>query len=297
MNDIDSLYLLHSFLAAAQKYETRKPCICARLNRSPLPRPHEVEIVSPKSAEEGLVQAQSEHNASAHRSEAVGLPIALLMDRRIPIVIAVVSLHLLGLWALQAGLLRRTVELVIPVSVLVDMFEPAQPLITPAPPLPRPQRAPTTREAPQPLPQPALQPAAATASTPAADTSVEVIDPQPTAPVAAIVTPDAAPTAPQALHSAAWIELPSGNADRLDNPPPPYPALSRRLGEQGKVVIRVFIQTNGTATQAEVRTSSGYNRLDQAALQTVLKWRYLPGKRAGVAEGMWFNVPVHFVLE
>ncbi len=56
------------------------------------------------------------------------------MDRRIPIVIAVVGLHVLGLWALQAGLLRRAVELVIPVSVLAEMIEPAQPLVTPAPP-------------------------------------------------------------------------------------------------------------------------------------------------------------------
>lgn len=62
-------------------------------------------------------------------------------------------------------------------------------------------------------------------------------------------------------------------------------------------MVRAFIEANGTATKAEVRTSSGYDRLDQAALQTVLKWRYVPGKRAGVIEGMWFNVPIHFVLE
>jgi len=37
--------------------------------------------------------------------------------------------------------------------------------------------------------------------------------------------------------------------------------------------------------------------LDQAALATVMKWRYVPGKRAGVAEAMWFNVPINFVLE
>jgi protein TonB len=29
----------------------------------------------------------------------------------------------------------------------------------------------------------------------------------------------------------------------------------------------------------------------------VLRWRYVPGKRAGVAEAMWFNVPINFVLE
>lgn len=221
------------------------------------------------------------------------------MDRRIPIVIAVVGLHVLGLWALQAGLLRRAVELVIPVSVLAEMIEPAQPLVTPAPPPPQPRPAPTPRAAPQPKPaaQPAPQPVAVATPTPAANAPAGVIGPQPTAPVAAAAPPAAESAAPPAPPAPPRIELPSSSADYLNNPPPPYPPLSKRLGEQGKVVIRAFIDANGTATQAEVRTSSGYDRLDQAALQTVLKWRYVPGKRAGVAEGMWFNVPIHFVLE
>jgi protein TonB len=70
-----------------------------------------------------------------------------------------------------------------------------------------------------------------------------------------------------------------------------------RLGEQGKVVVRVFIDTNGTPSQGSIHTSSGYDRLDQTALRTVLKWRYVPGKRAGVPQAMWFNVPLSFVLE
>ena len=221
------------------------------------------------------------------------------MDRRIPIVIAVVGLHVLGLWALQAGLLRRAVELVIPVSVLAEMIEPAQPLVTPAPPPPQPKPAPTPRAAPQPKPaaQPAPQPVAVATPTRVNEAPTGVIEPQRTAPVAAVAPPAAESAAPPAPPAPPRIELPSSSADYLNNPPPPYPPLSKRLGEQGKVVIRAFIDANGTATQAEVRTSSGYDRLDQAALQTVLKWRYVPGKRAGVSEGMWFNVPIHFVLE
>jgi protein TonB len=93
------------------------------------------------------------------------------------------------------------------------------------------------------------------------------------------------------------VELPSSSADYLSNPPPPYPPLSKRLGEQGQVVVRARIEANGTASQAEIRTSSGFDRLDQAALQTVKRWRYVPGKRAGVPEPMWFNIPIRFVLE
>jgi len=220
------------------------------------------------------------------------------MDRRIPIVIAVVGLHVLGLWALQAGLLRRAVELVIPVSVLAEMIEPAQPLVTPAPP-PQPRPAPTPRAAPQPKPaaQPAPQPMAVATPTRVSEAPTGVIESQRAAPVAAVAPPAAESAAPPAPPAPPRIELPSSSADYLNNPPPPYPPLSKRLGEQGQVVIRAFIDANGTATQAEVRTSSGYDRLDQAALQTVLKWRYVPGKRAGMPEGMWFNVPIHFVLE
>lgn len=91
--------------------------------------------------------------------------------------------------------------------------------------------------------------------------------------------------------------LPSTSADYLRNPPPVYPPVSKRLGEQGRVVLRVLIDTEGRAEKAEIRESSGYERLDQAALKTVLQWRYVPGKRGGVPETMWFNVPINFVLE
>ena len=51
-----------------------------------------------------------------------------------------------------------------------------------------------------------------------------------------------------------------------------------------------------TASRAEVQRSSGFERLDQTALQTVLRWRYAPGKRAGVPTPMWVEAPIDFVL-
>lgn len=220
------------------------------------------------------------------------------MDRRIPIVIAVVGLHVLGLWALQAGLLRRAVELVVPVSVLSEVIEPPQPQVTPTPSQPQPRPAPLPKAAPHPRPtaQPAPQAVAMATPTPEPQAPTGVVEPQPPAPpVTAIAA--AEPAAPPAPPAPPKIELPSSSAEYLNNPKPAYPRLSKSRNEQGKVVVRVFIDENGVATKAEIRTSSGYERLDQAALQTVLKWRYVPGKRAGVVEGMWFNVPVNFVLE
>jgi protein TonB len=91
-------------------------------------------------------------------------------------------------------------------------------------------------------------------------------------------------------------QLPSSSTDYLNNQNPSYPAMSRRLGEQGTVVMRVLIGKNGTALQAEIDQSSHFERLDQAALQAVFNWRYSPGKINGQAQDMWFKVPVHFTL-
>jgi protein TonB len=93
------------------------------------------------------------------------------------------------------------------------------------------------------------------------------------------------------------VELPSTDADYLQNPKPPYPPISRRLREQGKVLLRVQISAQGTALDAQVKQSSGYERLDRAALDAVRKWRFVPGKRGGVPETMWFDVPMNFAVD
>ena len=170
----------------------------------------------------------------------------------------------------------------------------------PAPPAPVPQpverkvqnlsrQQPTTKTAPTAAPQ--LQPSPVTTQMPpseAAPTVAAVASPSSPAASSAQTTRPATP---------APVSLPSTDADYLNNPAPPYPRASRRMGEQGTVVLRVFINTEGRAEQAEIRTSSGYTRLDEAALETVKRWRYVPGKRAGVPEPMWFNVPIRFVLD
>ena len=117
--------------------------------------------------------------------------------------------------------------------------------------------------------------------------------PTPTAAAAPLTTGSARPASPTAQA----VVLPYSDADYLNNPPPAYPRMSRRMGEQGTVLVRVFINAEGRAEKADIRTSSGYPRLDDAALETVQRWRYVPGQRAGQAEAMWFNVPIRFVLD
>lgn len=90
---------------------------------------------------------------------------------------------------------------------------------------------------------------------------------------------------------------PVTHASFLNNPPPPYPRQSRRLGEQGRVVLAVEIDINGVASQAMISISSGYPRLDRTALETVLKWRFIAGKSDGMPKKMWIHIPINFILE
>ena len=216
-------------------------------------------------------------------------------SRNASLVLAVVGLHVGGLYALQSGLLRRAVEVVVPVEVLAQLIEPAKPKVEPPPPQPKPKVKPQPvpqKPQPTPLPPPPM-PLAVPSIEPSPSAVTGVTTPQPPAPPVAApvsVAPPAPPAPPR-------IQLPDSNADYLNNRPPAYPPLSKRLGEQGKVVLRVFIGLDGTATQAEIRTSSGYDRLDQTALKTVLAWKYTPGKVNGEPKAMWFNVPINFVLE
>lgn len=220
--------------------------------------------------------------------------------RNLAIAGGVVVFHVAALWALQTGLLRRAVEAVVPVQILTEFITPPAPKIeepVPIPPPPAPAPKPVTpRKVVAPPPAPKL--AAAPELPPAPAAPVGTPEPQPVPPpVSTPVAAAPAPAAPPAPPAPPRVELPSSSADYLQNPKPVYPAVSKRLGEQGKVVVRVLIGTDGTALDAQVRDSSGYERLDRAALETVRKWRYVPGKRAGVPEAMWFNVPINFVLE
>jgi periplasmic protein TonB len=117
------------------------------------------------------------------------------------------------------------------------------------------------------------------------------------APVAVTPAPPAPSTPPPAPPAPAKVELPRSDADYLNNPLPPYPPVSKRLGEQGRVVMRVYVGEDGAPQKAEMRTSSGFDRLDAAAAATVMRWRFKPGTRGGMPEAMWVNVPMDFKLD
>lgn len=222
------------------------------------------------------------------------------MSRNTAIVISVLSLHVMALWASQSGLLRRAVDVLVPVEMLTEFIEPPAPKETPQPPKPPEQVAQPTVNIKAPTPPPPLQLMAIADPTPSINAPVGVLTPQPPAPpIAAPVAtvPEPAPASAPPPPALTRVELPSTDADYLQNPRPVYPAISKRLGEQGQVIHSVLIGVDGLPISARLVKSSGFDRLDAAAYAAVMSWRYVPGKRGGVVAQMSYNAPINWVLE
>ena len=78
--------------------------------------------------------------------------------------------------------------------------------------------------------------------------------------------------------------------------PPRYPPQSRRMREEGTVVLRVLVSASGDPLDIQIETSSGHRRLDQAAQDAVKKWKFNPGRRSGQPVEGWVLVPINFSL-
>ena len=181
---------------------------------------------------------------------------------------------------LHAGLLLLVMAAKTVAPQLMEM-----PLIVdllPAPPVEPPPAKPLPVIKPQPVrPKPAAK-----VPTPVLETTASE-QPAPAAPLAAPPEVKPAPAISQARF----------DADYLRNPAPPYPPLSRRMGEEGKVILRVSVTPEGTADAVDIRSSSGSARLDEAAQKTVRNWRFVAARRGDTAIQSWVLVPIIFKLE
>lgn len=169
--------------------------------------------------------------------------------------------------------------------------------LAPPPPPPPAQAAPETPRSPlipaspvvAPTPQivlPSTAPAVATAPAPA---PVTLAPPAPPAPAAA-----PAPAAPAAPVVATGRDLTS---NLVEASPPRYPIDSRRAREQGTVVLDVTVGLDGRVAQIAVSRSSGFDRLDRAALAAVKHWRWSPTRQNGAALVVQGLVRIPFVLQ
>jgi len=83
----------------------------------------------------------------------------------------------------------------------------------------------------------------------------------------------------------------------LNNPKPPYPLAARRHGAEGRVVLRAQVLEDGRCAEVRIVRSSGHALLDESALSTVRRWRFVPATRAGTPVAASVDVPISFRLD
>lgn len=201
-----------------------------------------------------------------------------------PIAVLAMCAHGAALAALWSGSPAQATQAPRALPMQVRMLA-ALPAATPAPatkPMVKPKPAPTPPKAARPLAAPR---APASPTAPSAASAPSAVSAPAAAPAHPAAVADAAPTAPRF------------DADYLHNPAPAYPAMARRNGEEGRVQLSVRVSAQGRAEQVEVRHSSGYARLDEAALSTVRQWRFVPARRGEEAVAASVLVPIVFRLE
>jgi len=214
-----------------------------------------------------------------------------------------------------AGVADDRIEVEFVEAARLDPPKEAPPVPVPAPaPAPAPIPPPRpTKPVPAPVPEvpapvdvvvqskPVATPPAVSAPVPpAADVALQ-------RPAPPAVAPDAEAAAAE-VHAASAqpTRAPVARAPERSEPPaliersrvaPIYPRASRRAGEAGTVVLRLTVGVSGTVLATDVLSSSGFDRLDQAAQAAVRQWRFSPGTRQGVPVELSIQVPIRFELQ
>ncbi|VEF06760.1 TonB-dependent membrane protein [Pseudomonas fluorescens] len=171
---------------------------------------------------------------------------------------------------------------VVPPPPPAPVVEPPPPvedeLAVKPPPKPAPKPKPVIKPAPKPVPKAVEQP------------------PTPPKPVAPLAAPAPAAPAPAAPPAPAPVTPASANAAYLKNPAPEYPSLAQRRGWEGTVLLRVHVLASGKPGEIQIAKSSGRQQLDDAALNAVKRWSFVPAKQGDVAQDGWVSVPIDFKI-
>jgi len=209
----------------------------------------------------------------------------------------VILTHVLALLAILNAPKTKPLEIDPPKPMMVSLInapspEPEVVPLLPTPPKPEPvikKQKPVVRET-KPTPQPVEQ-----APAPAVQ---EVSAPTPPAPQPVIAkAPEVKPEPEKPQVKEDIIEEPKFGVAYLNNPAPTYPPMSRRIGEQGRVLMRVLVSASGDPETVTIENSSGSGRLDEAAMQAVKKWRFVPAKKNKQPISAYVLVPIKFSLD
>ena len=205
-------------------------------------------------------------------------------SKRMLAFLLVVIIHVLFVWVLASGLGKKVVEVVLgPVETRLIEELPEEDDEPPPPP-------PEIETPPPYVPPPEI--------------AIEIpVDTGPTTAISNVTSerpvaaPPPPPAAPKPVEKQVVRTPPStqGRGARITQPE--YPPASRRAGEEGTVMLKVLVTESGRAGEVSVAKSSGFPKLDEAAIKEVQRnWRFVPGKEDGKAVAMWHTFAVTFRL-
>jgi periplasmic protein TonB len=204
-----------------------------------------------------------------------------LFSKRGLILVLIVALHVAFFWGLNSGMSRGLIQ---------KILGPIETRIIPA--LPEPE------EAPPPPPPPTIE--TPPPFVPLPDVAIEIPPEAPptTAPTMTTserpMTPPAPSVAPTTSKKA--VSLPQSDR-RRPLTQPEYPPASKRAGEEGTVTLDIYVLANGRIGDVRIKKSSGFPRLDEAAVREVKSsWRLQPGTEDGKPVEMWGQFAVTFRL-
>jgi len=235
--------------------------------------------------------------ASTHPATSPGAALAGVVRRqsgRLGPLGVILALHAALFLALQHGLSRQAPPPAQPREIVATFVTPERPPELPKP-LPQPVAPKTVpvvkKAATPPRPAPVVTPAPA-------PTAITAPPPEPAAPAPAPAVAQAAPAVPApAAPPATGPRTVTSGIEYLQPPQPEYPPISKRLGEEGRAVVRVLVNEKGRPERAEVQKSTGIARLDEAARQAVLRAVFKPFMEDGKAVPAYALVPIRFQLD
>jgi protein TonB len=104
------------------------------------------------------------------------------------------------------------------------------------------------------------------------------------------------PATESAISASAATGAPAQDLKTSNRVEPAYPSASRRAGEEGTVRLKVLVDEKGRPRDVSIANSSGFSRLDQAAMEAVRKWRFVAATDGTNAITAWTQVAITFRL-
>jgi len=242
---------------------------------------------------------------------ASALPVPGAGIRAVPLAL-IVLLHAALLYAALHGMKHPIAIPTVPREVIATLITPqlapTPPQPQPAPPAPQPEPKPAPKVMPKPTPVPVVRKAAPPKADPKpapepTEKSISAPAPPPVAaapsapePQAAAPAAPPAPPAPPAPAAPAPPKTVSG-VEYVQPPQPDYPPLAKRMGEEGKVMLRVLVSERGHPEKVDVQKSSGSARLDEAARQAALRAVFKPHLEDGRPVAVYALIPINFSIQ